>query len=453
MTVGPADNPAPASGSLRLRLMLGGAAWILLALLAAGVFLSWQFRASATTEFDRALAAQLERLTAALVVAPSGAVGLSEAPVDPRFQEPYSGLYWQIGRADAVLRSSRSLWDARLPLPDDELRPGEVHRHTGPGPNGEPLVLMEQVVRVPGRPGGLRLTVARDARELEAAIARFDRTLAVALGGLALALGLALHLQVRVGLRPLARLRRALGRLGAGEATRVEGRYPSEVAPAVADLNAMLARNETLIAGARRQAGDLAHALKTPLAVAATGVRSDDEEAVRALEQMRRLIDHHTARARAVGGRTRVGLKTPLAPLLQRLAQALGRLHQDRGLSIAVQAPEGVAVAADPDDLNELLGALLDNACKWAAGQVRLSAAVEDGSVRIEIADDGPGVPQAARARVREAGQRLDESAPGTGLGLAVAGDLIALYGGAMRLADSDLGGLSVTVTLPRGGG
>ncbi|MCR9220580.1 MAG: HAMP domain-containing histidine kinase [Alphaproteobacteria bacterium] len=452
MTGGPDDGRAPASGSLRLRLVIGGAAWILLALLAAGAFLSWQFRTSATTEFDRALGAQLERLTAALVVAPSGAVGLSEAPVDPRFREPYSGLYWQIGRGDAVLRSSRSLWDARLPLPDDDLRPGEVHRHTGPGPNGEPLVLMEQVVRIPGRAEGLRLTVGRDARELEAAIARFDRTLAVALGGLAAALGLALLLQVRVGLRPLARLRRALTRLGAGEAIRVEGRYPSEIAPAVDDLNAMLTRNETLIAGARRQAGDLAHALKTPLAVAATGLKPEDAEAARALEEMRRLIDHHTARARAVGGRTRVGLKTPLAPLLQRLAQALGRLHQDRGLSVAVQAPEGLAVAADPDDLNELVGALLDNACKWAAGRVRLSAAAEGGSVAIEIADDGPGVPQAARARVREAGQRLDESAPGTGLGLAIAGDLIALYGGEMRLADSDLGGLSVTVTLPRAG-
>jgi signal transduction histidine kinase len=438
------------TGSLRLRLLTGGLLWLGLALLAAGLFLSWQFRSHVTEDFDRALADQLARLTGALEITADGVVSLASIPVDPRFQEPYSGLYWQIHGAGEVLRSSRSLWDSELPLPADRLRPGELHRHTGPGPRGEPLVLLERVVRLEDRTEPVRLTVAQSAADLNAAIARFDRTLLTALTGLALALGAALLLQVRIGLRPLDRLRSALRRLRAGEADRVEGAFPAEIAPAVDDLNAMLARNETLIAGARRQAGDLAHALKTPLAVAIGGLSDRDESAARALADIQRIVDHHTARARAAGGRIRVGLKTDLVPRLDRLAETLRKLNASRGLSLTADRPDSLRAAVDPEDFTEMLGVLLDNACKWARSRVAVTAAAAHGRLTLRIEDDGPGIPAAERARALKPGVRLDETVAGSGLGLAIAADLAALYRGTLSLESSEsLGGLAATLTLP----
>lgn len=438
------------AGSLRLRLLGGGLLWLALALLAAGLFLSWQFRSHVTEDFDRALADQLSRLTAAIEVSAADGVRLGSVPMDPRFQEPYSGLYWQIHGPDSVLRSSRSLWDAELPVPRDTLQPGDLHRHTGPGPRGEPLVLLERVVRLPRRDAPLRLTVAQSAEALETAIARFDRTLLLALTGLGLALGTALLLQVRLGLAPLDRLRDALHRLREGDAERVEGVYPAEIAPAVDDLNAMLSRNETLIAGARRQAGDLAHALKTPLAVALGDLSETEGSAARALADMQRIIDHHTARARAAGGRIRVGLKTDLGPPLDRLAATLRTLHADRGLTLILDRPETLRAAVDPEDITEMIGVLLDNACKWANSRVRVTAAAEDGFLRLVVEDDGPGIPDADRSRALQPGTRLDETVAGSGLGLAIAADLAALYQGTLTLTRSpDLTGLKAALTLP----
>lgn len=441
-------------GSLRWRLLAGGLIWLVIALAAAGLFLNWQFRSHVTEDFDSALLDRLERLTATLIVTPDGELGLTETPVDPRFREVYSGLYWQVARGGETILSSRSLWDATLPLPDDTLAPGEVHRYTGIGPREEALVLLERLVRLRGQEGAIRLTVAQTTADLERAIRRFNQALLAALAGLALALGAAVFLQVQVGLAPLARLRRALFRLREGGADRVEGGFPAEIAPALDDLNAMLARNNRLIAGARRQAGDLAHALKTPLAVALGGSSAEDDETRKALMQMQRIIDHHTARARAVGGRTRVGLRTDLAPRIRQLADTLRRLSGDRGPRIALDIPDVLQASIDPEDFTEILGALLENACKWASGQVSVQAAVEDGSIALRIDDDGPGIPDERHADVMEVGGRLDESKPGTGLGLSIARDLSALYGGDVCLSRSgDLGGLRVDLTLPVGGG
>ncbi|MEQ8603114.1 MAG: sensor histidine kinase [Marivibrio sp.] len=437
-------------GSLRLRLLGGGALWLLLALAAAGLFLSWQFRSHVTHDFNATLAEHLDRLTAAIALDADGGVSVSETPVDPRFQEPYSGLYWQVGLGEDALVTSRSLWDQRLPLPPDALTPGEIHRHVGPGPAGQALVVLERSVRPQGAERTVRLSVARDRVALDRAIARFDRTLVLALVGLAAALGAALLLQVRVGLKPLDRLREALRRLRDGAADRVEGVYPAEIAPAVRDLNEMLARNERLIAGARRQAGDLAHALKTPLAVAFGGRQADDGSAKEALADMQRLIDHHTARARAAGGRTRVGLRTAIAPAAERLAAVMRRLSGERAVEISLDVPASLHAAIDPDDLNEILGVLLDNACKWAQARVRVSAAETPAGAALTVEDDGPGVPAAQRARVLKPGARLDERMAGSGLGLAIADDLISLYGGTLALGDSPLGGLAVTARLPR---
>lgn len=438
------------TGSLRLRLLGGGLLWLSLALLAAGLFLSWQFRHHVTADFDRALSDRMARLTAAVEGGGETGVRLASIPVDPRFQEPYSGLYWQIHGPTEVLRSSRSLWDSELPLPADRLRPGDLHRHTGPGPRCEPLVLLERVVRLPGRDGPVRLTVAQSSADLKAAIARFDRTLLVALAGLGLALGAALLLQVRLGLAPLDRLRHALHRLRTGEAERVDGAFPAEIAPAVADLNAMLARNETLIAGARRQAGDLAHALKTPLAVAIGGLEDRDESADRALGDIQRIVDHHTARARAAGGRIRVGLRTDLGPRLDRLTEALRRLNAARGLTLTLERPDSLRGAIDPEDFTEMAGVLLDNACKWARTRVAVTARVEGQRLLLRIEDDGPGIPDADRVKALQSGTRLDETVAGSGLGLAIATDLAALYQGTLILDRSArLGGLCAELTLP----
>lgn len=437
--------------SLKTRLILGGLVWLALALAAAGAFLSWQFRQYAQGEFDARLSGHLDRLTAAIEIDATGQVALSTPLIDPRFQAIYSGLYWQVGEGVAARLTSRSLWDGTLPIPDDTLEPGTVHRHEAAGPDGAPVVIMERLVAAPGYPRPLRLTVASDVAALRAAVERFDTVLALALLALGTALGAAMVLQVATGLAPLRRLRRALRDLRDGRAARVDGGLPEEIAPAIDDLNAMLERNETLIARARRQAGDLAHALKTPLAVALGSLEEGEKTATarQALADVARILERRTAEARAAGGRIRVGVHAVPRQAAEQLSKTIAALYRDRDLAIEIDVGPALRVAVDPDDLREMLGNLMDNAGKWARRRIRVSARLDGATATVSVEDDGPGIPPEMRREALAPGRRLDESRPGSGLGLAIAGDLAALYGGAVALDRAALGGLAARLTLP----
>lgn len=450
--------------SLRLRLLLGAALWVTVALALAGGMLHQLFAFFVEGQLVQRLEVDVNQLAGRLEVAPDGRPMLSSPPADPLFDRPLSGLYWQIETPQAVILRSRSLWDGvisdRGPMRPLTENIG-VFDAVGPGggPAGAPVIAVGRVVFHPDLPGPLRLVVARDARVMDAPLSAFAWVLTVSLGVLALGLIAAAWAQVGFGLRPLKRLRRALAAIRAEQADRLSGVWPQEVQPLVDDLNGLLSDNAAMVQAAQTQAGNLAHALKTPLSVIAneaSALKAGGSAEAAALiaaqvEAMRRHVDHHLARARAQAASEGRGVRTPVVPSLDRLVRVLGRLNAGRGLDIAVSGDGAPDFKGDRQTLEEILGNLLDNACKWARERVRVSArAGSNGSVVVAVEDDGPGIPADSVDEVLRRGRRLDETAPGSGLGLSIVDDLTKAAGGGLDLDTSpDLGGLRARVTLP----
>ncbi|NUB24831.1 ATP-binding protein [Azospirillum brasilense] len=435
-------------GSLRFRLLAGAAVWIALALALAGLVLSGLFRDHVARRFEAELTNHLDQLAALTELGADGAPVLRQPLSDPRFRRPLSGLYWQVGPGDAPALRSRSLWDEALALPPDEVADGDIHRHSVVGPAGRQLSVLERAVTLPNGTAPLRMAVAQDEAELRAVVADFNRVLWLSLGALALALIAAAVVQVSVGLRPLVRLRAELAAVRAGRKKRFGGDSPREVQPLLDDLNALLDHSEEVVVRARLQAGNLAHALKTNLAVLAN--EAEGEAAARRVAEMRRHIDHHMARARAAAARGLPGVATPVADSAGALARVLEKLQGGGRVTVAVRVPREHVFAGERADLDEMLGNLLDNAMKWAGSRVEVASRLEAGGMLAGVVgDDGPGLPANRRDAVLAPGVRLDESTPGSGLGLAVVRDVARLYGGDLRLGDSPLGGLRVELVLP----
>lgn len=454
--------------SLRFRLLLATLAGLLVALSLSGVFLAEQFREHVMRQFAAALTAQLDQVTARLDFDAGGQAQMDTTGLsDPRWSRPYSGLYWQIdgpGAAAAqrgVLRS-RSLWDSVLTLPADLPGDGAVQQHQATGPAGAHLLVVERLLRHDG--DNWRVLVAGDLGPTAAAVAAFNGTLAVALLVLLGLLCLAALAQVALALAPLRALRRALLDIHEGRARRIGQRLPSELQPLADDLNALLERNEELVSRARAHAGNLAHALKTPLAAMVQGAAAAEGNARAASElpalvqeqaaSARRHVDWHLARSRAAAAQARPGASVALAPVVAALVRVMQRVHAARALRIAGDAVDAqCAFNGESEDLHEMLGNLLDNACHWARSEVRIAAnRVVEGSaaaLKIVVEDDGPGIAAARRDLVLARGTRLDESVPGSGLGLAITQELVGLYGGRLTLDASALGGLRVELRFP----
>ncbi|GAB3670483.1 sensor histidine kinase [Salinisphaera aquimarina] len=442
-------------------MFLGALAWIVVALVVTGLVLSLLFRQHLEDELARRLDADFLQLVSQLSVDANGRLVQARPMSDPLYQRVFSGRYWQVdsaeagGAAEPLLRS-RSLWQHRLDS-------GESDAASGPrrivGVRATPLLAIARDITLPRRAGALRLTVAADLRPVENAVHSFIGALMLALGVLALGLIAAAALQVGLGLRPLRRLRAELGAIRRAASTRVSGDYPGEVAPLVADLNTVLAANESLIERARDQAGNLAHALKTPLSVIGNeadrlGREGDTVRATRLqreVQAMRRQVDWHLARTRIAGTR-RAGLATPVAPVLARLQRTLQRLHGEAGLVIDVDCDDALVFAGESQDLEQMLGNLMDNACKWARGVIEVRVLREDGRLCLCVDDDGHGLDTAQREQALVRGQRFDETTPGSGLGLAIVSDLAAAYDGALVLEAAALGGLSAQLWLPAAG-
>jgi len=478
-------------GSLRLRLLAGTLVWVLLTVLVAGWALGRMFTEHVERQFQAELVTHLNQLAANLAMDANGQPALRAALSDPRFARPYSGLYWQIdvladagatgssapeasdqaaegGGRQGLLRS-RSLWDVVLTVPGDRPADGEVHAHATEGPDGAPLRMIEQVLRPAEQPElMLRVIVAANAALVVEPVARFNRLLAIALALLAAGLAVAALVQVRVGLRPLARLRDGLAAVREGRSTAIDGRFPAEIQPLVAEFNAVLARNAEVVTRARTHAGNLAHAVKTPLSVLANAAAETADDAPDAAlarlvrEQValaRTQVDYHLARSRAAAAVGVPGLRTPLRPVLEGLLRLMNKVHAGRGLKLAILAcADDLAFRGEAQDLQEMLGNLIDNACKWAAGRVEVCAEActagqaglqDGGQLRICIDDDGPGLPADAREAVFARGVRADERTPGAGLGLSIVRELAQLYGGEVRLEVSPWGGLRAVLTLP----
>jgi len=454
--------------SLRVRLLVGTLAGIAAAIAVAGWALGGLFEQHVAQQFRAQLTTHLDQLTANLQVDATGAPKLSSALSDPRFSKPYSGLYWQVDRATSNtslsfsqppgLIRSRSLWDDVLKLPVDTPADGEIHQHRIPGPDKANLGVVERVVILDEGPastsGAFRLAVAADERQMAEPIERFNGMLWLALGLLGGGLALVALVQVMIALVPLQRLRGALAAVRDGSRQRLEGSFPAEVQPLVEEFNTVLSENAAVVERARTQAGNLAHALKTPLSVianAANGTTGELAQLVSVqIEVARKQVDYHLSRSRVAASARLPGARTPVGPVLDGLVRAMRRIHADRDLVLTVASSrQEIAFRGEEQDLQEMLGNLLDNACKWARQRVEVAFAIDDGRLRIVIDDDGAGIAGDARARVFNRGERADEQVPGSGLGLAIVDDLAQLYDGRVELADSPLGGLRAVLILP----
>lgn len=440
--------------SLRLRLAAAGAVAVILAITAASIGLAALFTAHVERRAISELSVYLDQIIAGLDRNAGGDISLVAPPSDPRFGAVYGGLYWQIADGDRLLRS-RSLWDYELPLPRDDLPDGARHVHDLAGPRGEALIAVERSVTLPERLGGglVRGAVALDRAGLEAARKDFLRDLAPYSMLLAFALIVAGWAQIAVGLRPLADIGARVAAIRSGKAQRLGDDFPSEVRPLASEVDALLDARETDVVRARQRVGDLAHGLKTPLQALlgeAGRLRAEGRpEAAESIEDiagaMRRHVDRELARTRVA---IRAGeIHASVAKVVSGLVRVVSRTREGGAIRWIEEVPEDLVVAADPDDLAEALGALVENAARHAREVVRISAAAEGGSVTIRISDDGPGIPADRIDDLMARGGRADTR--GTGLGLAIAADIAEALGGGLTLHPGSLG-LEARLSVPR---
>lgn len=456
------------TSSLAFRLIASAAVWIAVALFAGGLALSSIFRATLEESFDRRLGALLETLIAASDIVEAGGEGgqlvLLRPLGDARFGRTYSGWYWRIEGGGAGRLHSRSLFDYTL-RPTTPGKDGTAGFGLAPGPDGQTLRTVTRDIVLPGAARPVRYSIAADTAETEVQVRRFNGALAWSLGVLGAGLFAAVLIQVLFGLRPLRRIRAALSDIRLGRAARLEGSFPSEIKPLAEELNAVLDHNAEVVERARTQVGNLAHALKTPLTVLAneaghltkSGAKSEAKPgnatlAANVLRQtalMRRHVDHYLARARTSAAGRVIGARVDAAVVVRDLKRALEKMYAERALTIADAGDAPRMVQGEREDVDEMIGNLMDNACKWARGHVAVAAESDGGSVRITVDDDGPGMPAEEHEGVTRRGARLDESVSGSGLGLAIVADVVQLYGGALSFETSPLGGLRVILSLP----
>ncbi|WP_374764101.1 ATP-binding protein [Yunchengibacter salinarum] len=440
--------------SLTGRLTLSAVALAVVIVLAGAFALTTAFRSYALTNLDDRLRLVMDVMVGAGEVSRSGVLRFSRDVFDERFMTPYSGWYWQVSEQGQPAFRSRSLWDQALD-PDLSSQQFEPRYREVAGPDGQYLRVLEQDIVLPESDRVFRFMVAADMSRIRADVARFNWLLVASLSLFLAVLAAALVAQVAFGLRPLRRLQREVKAVSRGERDRIEGHYPPDLMPLVDEVNTLVAHNHNLLGRARTQVGNLAHALKTPLSVArnstARMTETEAEKVNRQLDRMQQHIDHYLRRARLAGGQT--GAAIPLKDCVTRLERALGRLYGDKGLRFESHIGGHLAFAGEREDLDELLGNLLDNAAKWAESRVVVTVDTLTrrgrGWLDIHVADDGPGVPEDKRDDLFERGRRLDSRTPGSGLGLSIVRDLVDAYDGTVSLGRADMGGLSVRLILP----
>jgi signal transduction histidine kinase len=435
-------------------MMLIAAAWISILLIVGGVALDRTLTAQVTRAFDDQLRYMMTAMVASAEIGPDGEVFFNRPLGDQRFLEPNSGLYWQISAPGHEDFPSRSLWDRTLRPRGTRFAAAPVIYDSAQF-SGEPLRMMERSIILPGSDTKWRFAVAASRGELDAQIRRIRAILIYSFVILGLGLFVMAGLQTWYGLGPLRRVRRAIKRLRVTGANRLTEPVPQEVKPLVEELNALLAHSELQAAEARTHAGNLAHALKTPLTVVmnAATARAPDlpDTVIREAAIMRRQVDHHLARARAVGRRAAGRARTPVGESVEAVLRAVTRLHPE--VRFDLDGNRAALVAMERQDLDEVLGNLVENAAKYGGGSVfvTIDPRPEAEPCEIWVEDDGAGIPPDARARIFDRGARLDTGKPGTGLGLAIVRDVTELYGGSVELGESeDLGGLLVRLRLPR---
>ena len=463
MTDAPAPEPAVETrGSLTGRLIWLAASWSVLALILTGALLTTAFRDTATRRLESSL--QATDIEIAAVTRVQGGHVVTPPVQDARTLRAYSGKYWSVvepnrnGGFDPLTRSE-SLFDYGLPTPADGpamilAAPGEPYFYDAIGPDEQPLRIMAVARTLPNRSAPVIFLSALDRSEIDQDISNFSFLTWTALGLLGFGLIAAVFIQVRVGLRPLYALGSAVADVRRGKAQRLIGTYPGEIAPLAQELNALLDHNQEVVERQRTHVGNLAHALKTPLAVMLAEAEASKgllaETVRRQAELMKAQVEHHLQRARVAARAQQTSQTTQVEEVIDELAPLLERAFQYKSVQIDWRAPEDLAFRGERQDLQEMLGNLLENACKWGKRKVRVTAKRgSEGRLLIQVEDDGPGLPPDQRQAVLKRGARLDEAAPGTGLGLSIVDELVKSYAGRMELGSAPLGGLLVELELP----
>lgn len=427
---------------LTTRLLSAALLLVVLILPIAGAMLAYNFQRSATTAFDQRLESLLNVVLAGIAYDPiSGRLLMQKDLGDPRFDRVFSGWYWQLSDGSGLNLTSRSLWDQRLPTsPKVGIDIADIS-----GPRNQQLRKIERDIQIASLSQTLHVTVAANRNELDAEVLHFKQLLYSSLATLGVLLLLGQAIQIRWGLSPLRRIRRNLRAVEQGELERLDTQLPQELSHLAEAINTVIERDQKLIERGRHAAGNLAHALKTPVSVLFTQAERLDEPQRSAIQQelvrLNEAVRHHLARASAAGPTSLVGdcnIGKALAPVINGIA----RLAERRQLHFSHYCPEQLRVKIDPQDLQEMVGNLLENACQWASQNIALHCHQNSQSLIISINDDGPGMSEEDCQHALTRGLRLDESRSGSGLGLAIANDLVKLYGGTLSLGKAQLGGL-----------
>lgn len=454
--------------SLARRLLLGALLWSVLLVVGGVLALTTVYRAETLNILDDEHAATIQTLARAIEPLSDGTGRIRDVeerhPPDPRFQIPLSGKYWLIVALDEDYQhsgdiTSRSVFDETLALPDALqaqalANPGQIASSNGIGPADQPVRIAVQATTYPERESPVLLVAISDRTLSMAGVDRLRTILLVAMLALAGGTLLAMVLGLRYALRPLTRIQSDITGIREGRQAALSSDYPAEVQPLSEELNKLLDHNRAVVSRARTHVGNLAHALKTPIAVLrneATGDTQLDNVVRRQTETMHASVDHYLRRAQAAARAEALGVRTQVLTATDGIARVMNKLFAADGKAVSTQIAEDLYVRTEQQDLEEILGNLLDNACKWATSVIQVHARQDDdGMIAIFIDDDGPGLSPDERGDAVKRGVRLDETAPGTGLGLSIVADITGMNGGSLELEESPLGGLRAIVRLRR---
>ncbi|UXI03931.1 ATP-binding protein [Photobacterium sp. TY1-4] len=431
--------------SLRSRLLLAAAVWLITITLAAGYLVPNFIKRYLIDQEQQQLALYVDELTARVEFGADGRVSLPEKLSNPRFRSPYSGLYWTIQVNGQQFRS-RSLWDARI-------AGNEENGYTGP--KQQSLLLVQRTILLPESDAPVTLMVASDQAKLNATLQQLTQGLWLILLTMAAGILVLIWLQISWSLLPLRTLRQNLKHVRDGEARDLTGTYPIEVKPVIDDLNALLFHYQELLERARNHAGNLSHALKTPIAILTNEVANltpaDQQQLTPALTQLRQHIDYHLGRARMAGAANVLAARSAPAVRVDAIAMAMDKVYAERAVTLVNELDSELVVAVETRDLDEMVGNLIENSYKWASHLIRVHQTAGNAhTVSITIEDDGPGMDDEDYHTVLQRGIRLDETTPGSGLGLSIVNELAHSYRGSLTLDRSALGGIKAVLVLPR---
>jgi signal transduction histidine kinase len=443
----------PHIGSLTRRMIVVAGLWIGILLITGGFALDRVLTTSIVRNFDDQLVYVLRSLAYSSEIGPDGEVRFNRPPADQRFVQPYSGVYFQVSAAGHEPFPSRSLWDRRLKVSADHFD-SKPHVYNSDEFAGEPLRVAEMDAILPGSETRWRFQVAQSREMIDTQIHDLRQTLFWSFAALGVGLLVLAALQAFYGLWPLRRVQREVAAIRSGNEQRISDTFPTEIRPLTEEINQLLAHSEAQAEEARRHAGNLAHALKTPLTVITNAATADapdlDNTVIREAALMRRQVDHHLARARAIGRRASAQARARVWDSACAVQRAVDRLYE--GVTVDIAGDKSAEVRVERQDLDEMIGNLVENAAKYGNGRVFITVEKHDSTIDIVIEDDGPGIAEAEREALFARGARLDTGKPGTGLGLAIVRDVATIYGGSVRLEESeDLGGLLARLSLPAG--